>query len=75
MAHTDSDAKDEKPHTGKDKDRSDGNNEGNDKAPGRESESGYPNDDYWDQGVRDKSKKPPAESPEPDKGYRWEPEP
>ena len=53
-------------------DDSDDKQKSSDQAPGEGNESAYPDDDYWDEGVRDKSKKPPEETPEPDTGYRWE---
>lgn len=50
----------------------DGEQKSMEKAPGKRSESGYPNDDYWEQDVRENPKEPPDETPEPDNGYRWE---
>ena len=40
---------------------------------GKHGESGYPNDDYWDDTARDNPGDQPADSPEPANGYRWEP--
>lgn len=39
---------------------------------GKHSESGYPNDDYWEDNAREDPKESPASSPEPENGYRWE---
>lgn len=72
MTKSDNNAVDDKSRIRKDKSTDDGKQESDDKAPGQSSESGYPNDDYWDKGVRDKSKEPPTDSTEPDTGYRWE---
>lgn len=55
-----------------DKDSTDGQQQSHEDAPGKQKESAYPNDDYWEQGVGEKSRQAPDESPEPDTGYRWE---
>ena len=71
MANPDNKAVNDKLRTRKNK-NSESKREDDGKAPGQSSESGYPDGDYWDKGLREKSKEPPTESPEPDTGYRWE---
>lgn len=73
MTNPENKPQDDSSRTQQDKNRADSEQESNDKARGKHSESSYPNDDYWERGVGQKSKAPPAESPEPDTGYRWEP--
>lgn len=72
MTNSENKPQDDKSCIKQDEERPGGEQGGDDKAPGEQSESGYPDDDYWDHGVREKSKTPPAEPPEPDTGYRWE---
>jgi hypothetical protein len=46
--------------------------ERSDDSPGKHSESGYANDDYWEDAAREDSKESPVNAPEPENGYRWE---
>lgn len=72
MNHPDKGSRDDTRRSQQHRENGDNKQKSSDQAPGEGNESAYPDDDYWEEGLRDKSKKPPEETPEPDTGYRWE---